>query len=203
MTIGSLESSDDAFQYLRVSTRRSSYSSTGGSPYRLSMCYLLLGSSHRNPYVSIAFFMYHNNDVQTTVQVDERPEEPLRNLARSACPSFSRAFLAIHVVRPFGDNRTPRSASRPSLAARRGPELRHSHDARRDKRAIGYAKDRDVACSPLVDIMKVPTALFALASGASAHTIFQQMYVNGVSPGHQVGIRVPSYDGVRSLSHLF
>jgi hypothetical protein len=51
--------------------------------------------------------------------------------------------------------------------------------------------------------MKVSTALLALASGASAHTIFQQMYVNGVSPGHQVGIRVPSYDGVRSLSCFF
>jgi hypothetical protein len=121
-------------------------------------------------------------------------------------PSFPRHRLLPTHVRPFGDNRTPRTASRPSLAApaRRGPWLRHSHDdSRRNKRAVGQAKDRDVARSPLVSIMKVPTALFALASGASAHTIFQQMYVNGVSPGHQVGIRVPSYDGVRSLSHLF
>ncbi|KDR82599.1 hypothetical protein GALMADRAFT_58015, partial [Galerina marginata CBS 339.88] len=27
------------------------------------------------------------------------------------------------------------------------------------------------------------------------HPLIQQLYVNGVSPGHQVGIRVPSYDG--------
>ncbi|KAF9533055.1 glycosyl hydrolase family 61-domain-containing protein [Crepidotus variabilis] len=33
------------------------------------------------------------------------------------------------------------------------------------------------------------------AASASAHTIFQEFYVNGVSAGHQVGIRVPSYDG--------
>ncbi|KAF8195541.1 glycosyl hydrolase family 61-domain-containing protein [Pholiota molesta] len=40
----------------------------------------------------------------------------------------------------------------------------------------------------------VASAIF-LAGSASAHTIFQQLYVNGVSPGHTVGIRVPSYDG--------
>ncbi|EJD44963.1 hypothetical protein AURDEDRAFT_165835 [Auricularia subglabra TFB-10046 SS5] len=33
------------------------------------------------------------------------------------------------------------------------------------------------------------------ASGASAHTIFQQLYVNGVAQGHTTGIRVPTYDG--------
>ncbi|GJE95940.1 glycoside hydrolase family 61 protein [Phanerochaete sordida] len=35
----------------------------------------------------------------------------------------------------------------------------------------------------------------ALALSASAHTIFQEFYVNGVDQGHLVGIRVPSYDG--------
>ncbi|KAF3924545.1 Endoglucanase-4 [Orbilia brochopaga] len=36
----------------------------------------------------------------------------------------------------------------------------------------------------------------ALAIGvASAHTIFQEVWVNGVSQGHLVGVRVPSYDG--------
>ncbi|PPQ66958.1 hypothetical protein CVT26_009989 [Gymnopilus dilepis] len=34
-----------------------------------------------------------------------------------------------------------------------------------------------------------------LAGSASAHTIFQTLWVNGVSQGHTVGIRVPSYDG--------
>ncbi|EIM85306.1 glycoside hydrolase [Stereum hirsutum FP-91666 SS1] len=29
----------------------------------------------------------------------------------------------------------------------------------------------------------------------SGHTIFQEVYVNGVDQGHEVGIRVPSYDG--------
>ncbi|KAF7290218.1 CBM1 domain-containing protein [Mycena indigotica] len=38
-------------------------------------------------------------------------------------------------------------------------------------------------------------ALAASASLASAHTIFQQAYVNGVSQGHLTGIRVPDYDG--------
>ncbi|KAF8967130.1 glycoside hydrolase family 61 protein I [Flammula alnicola] len=40
----------------------------------------------------------------------------------------------------------------------------------------------------------IASAIF-LASSVSAHTIFQQLYVNGVSPGHIVGIRVPDYDG--------
>ncbi|KAF8895346.1 glycosyl hydrolase family 61-domain-containing protein [Infundibulicybe gibba] len=35
----------------------------------------------------------------------------------------------------------------------------------------------------------------ALFTSASAHTIFQQVYVNGVSQGHLNGIRVPDYDG--------
>jgi len=36
---------------------------------------------------------------------------------------------------------------------------------------------------------------FFLVHSVSAHTIFQTLWVNGVSQGHQVGIRVPSYDG--------
>ncbi|KAF5371495.1 hypothetical protein D9615_009651 [Tricholomella constricta] len=35
----------------------------------------------------------------------------------------------------------------------------------------------------------------ALAASASGHTIFQELYVNGVSQGHMNGIRVPDYDG--------
>ena len=38
--------------------------------------------------------------------------------------------------------------------------------------------------------------LLALALTAQAHTIFQELFVNGVSQGHTVGIRVPYYDGV-------
>jgi lytic cellulose monooxygenase (C1-hydroxylating) len=37
--------------------------------------------------------------------------------------------------------------------------------------------------------------LLTLASGATAHTIFQELYVNGVSQGHLTGIRYPTYDG--------
>ncbi|KAI0769044.1 glycosyl hydrolase family 61-domain-containing protein [Trametes elegans] len=36
---------------------------------------------------------------------------------------------------------------------------------------------------------------YALASPAFAHTIFQELYVNGVDQGHLTGIRVPDYDG--------
>ncbi|TFY80156.1 hypothetical protein EWM64_g3855 [Hericium alpestre] len=40
------------------------------------------------------------------------------------------------------------------------------------------------------------TASAALLAGtASAHTIFQEMYVNGADQGHINGIRVPDYDG--------
>lgn len=47
-------------------------------------------------------------------------------------------------------------------------------------------------------IMKASSAVLAvaLAGSAAAHTIFQELYVNGVSAGHTTGIRVPSYDGV-------
>ncbi|KAK0455632.1 glycoside hydrolase [Desarmillaria tabescens] len=46
--------------------------------------------------------------------------------------------------------------------------------------------------------MKSLSAAFALASvvSVSAHSIFQELYVNGVSAGHLEGIRVPDYDGV-------
>ncbi|THV03901.1 glycoside hydrolase family 61 protein I [Dendrothele bispora CBS 962.96] len=37
--------------------------------------------------------------------------------------------------------------------------------------------------------------LFSIAAKVSAHSIFQQVYVNGVSQGHLTGIRVPDYDG--------
>lgn len=35
-----------------------------------------------------------------------------------------------------------------------------------------------------------------LAGSASAHTIFQKLYVNGVDQGELTGIRAPDYDGV-------
>lgn len=42
-------------------------------------------------------------------------------------------------------------------------------------------------------------SLVALAASSQAHTIFQEVYVNGVDQGHINGIRVPDYDGVRIL----
>ncbi|KAF8600433.1 hypothetical protein BDV93DRAFT_588247 [Ceratobasidium sp. AG-I] len=41
----------------------------------------------------------------------------------------------------------------------------------------------------------IAASLTLLIAQASAHTIFQELYVNGVSAGHNVGIRVPSYNG--------
>ncbi|TFY83103.1 hypothetical protein EWM64_g911 [Hericium alpestre] len=38
-------------------------------------------------------------------------------------------------------------------------------------------------------------AFVAFATSVSAHTIFQEVYVNGVDQGHINGIRVPDYDG--------
>ncbi|KAF9009665.1 glycosyl hydrolase family 61-domain-containing protein [Cyathus striatus] len=43
--------------------------------------------------------------------------------------------------------------------------------------------------------MRSSLAAFALFGCVSAHTIFQELWVNGVSQGHIVGIRVPDYDG--------
>jgi lytic cellulose monooxygenase (C1-hydroxylating) len=42
-------------------------------------------------------------------------------------------------------------------------------------------------------------SLAALITAASAHSIFQELYVNGVDQGHLTGIRVPDYDGVSKL----
>ncbi|QRW11838.1 glycoside hydrolase family 61 protein [Ceratobasidium sp. AG-Ba] len=41
----------------------------------------------------------------------------------------------------------------------------------------------------------IAASLALLSVPAAAHTIFQELYVNGVSAGHNVGIRVPSYNG--------
>ncbi|KAF8600434.1 hypothetical protein BDV93DRAFT_525442 [Ceratobasidium sp. AG-I] len=41
----------------------------------------------------------------------------------------------------------------------------------------------------------VAASLALLSAQAAAHTIFQELYVNGVSAGHNKGIRVPSYNG--------
>ncbi|KAI0056093.1 glycoside hydrolase family 61 protein I [Artomyces pyxidatus] len=38
-------------------------------------------------------------------------------------------------------------------------------------------------------------SVIAFVASASAHTIFQEVYVNGVDQGHINGIRVPTYDG--------
>ncbi|KAJ6448690.1 glycoside hydrolase family 61 protein I [Mycena sanguinolenta] len=44
--------------------------------------------------------------------------------------------------------------------------------------------------------MKASLALASLfAASVYGHTIFQEMYVNGVDQGHLTGIRVPDYDG--------
>ncbi|KAG5730705.1 putative endo-beta-1,4-glucanase D [Termitomyces sp. T112] len=39
------------------------------------------------------------------------------------------------------------------------------------------------------------TVFSVLVASASAHTIFQELYVNGADQGHLTGIRVPDYDG--------
>ena len=44
------------------------------------------------------------------------------------------------------------------------------------------------------------SALLFLATSSSAHTIFQNLWVNGVDQGRGVGIRVPNYNGVRHPS---
>ncbi|EKM51116.1 glycoside hydrolase family 61 protein [Phanerochaete carnosa HHB-10118-sp] len=44
-------------------------------------------------------------------------------------------------------------------------------------------------------ILSASVILAAMALSSSAHTIFQEVYVNGVDQGHINGIRVPSYDG--------
>ncbi|EWC44375.1 hypothetical protein DRE_01201 [Drechslerella stenobrocha 248] len=46
----------------------------------------------------------------------------------------------------------------------------------------------------MVAISKIATTALAIGA-ASAHTIFQELWVNGVAQGHVVGIRVPTYDG--------
>ncbi|KAF3940881.1 Endoglucanase-4 [Dactylella cylindrospora] len=46
----------------------------------------------------------------------------------------------------------------------------------------------------MVVFSKIAYAVIA-ASVASAHTIFQEVWVDGVAQGHTVGVRVPSYDG--------
>ena len=52
----------------------------------------------------------------------------------------------------------------------------------------------------LMPTMLSAVAVFlALSTSVSAHTIFQELYVDGVSAGHTTGIRVPEYDGVSSL----
>lgn len=43
--------------------------------------------------------------------------------------------------------------------------------------------------------MKPLLVAYSLLVGASAHTIFTQLWVNGVAQGHTKGIRVPTYDG--------
>ncbi|KAF2496965.1 glycoside hydrolase [Lophium mytilinum] len=43
--------------------------------------------------------------------------------------------------------------------------------------------------------MKTLVVALSLAVSVSTHTIFQELWVNGVSAGHTEGIRVPTYDG--------
>jgi len=43
--------------------------------------------------------------------------------------------------------------------------------------------------------LSLTLALLAAVSNVSAHTIMQQIYVNGASPGHEVAVRYPTYDG--------
>lgn len=46
-------------------------------------------------------------------------------------------------------------------------------------------------------VLSASVLLATMAISSSAHTIFQEVYVNGVDQGHINGIRVPTYDGVR------
>ena len=50
-------------------------------------------------------------------------------------------------------------------------------------------------------LLVLATAALFVGS-ASAHTIFQKLYVNGVDQGELTGIRAPDYDGVRPFLPL-
>jgi hypothetical protein len=45
--------------------------------------------------------------------------------------------------------------------------------------------------------------LLAAFGSVQAHTIFQEVLVNGASQGHKQGIRVPSYDGSVDILEIF
>jgi hypothetical protein len=45
--------------------------------------------------------------------------------------------------------------------------------------------------------MKFSVSALLFASVASAHTIFQQIYINGVAQTRHNFMRLPEYDGVR------
>jgi hypothetical protein len=48
--------------------------------------------------------------------------------------------------------------------------------------------------------MKLALTPLAFAASVSAHAIFQQLYVNGKTPGHTVAIRAPNYEGVSAAT---
>lgn len=53
-----------------------------------------------------------------------------------------------------------------------------------------FAAAQDHSNSSTID-MKITLSTLALLASASAHTIFQELWVNGVAQGHTKGIRVP------------
>lgn len=89
----------------------------------------------------------------------------------------------------------------------RDASVQAGRQRRREKRyknceANAAVLDRQhLACttSPFLAMTKISAIATAalLASYASAHTIFQKLYVNGVDQGELTGIRAPDYDGVR------
>ncbi|KAG9126539.1 hypothetical protein FRC07_003080 [Ceratobasidium sp. 392] len=51
------------------------------------------------------------------------------------------------------------------------------------------------AYTPSMKPQAIAASLALLSAQAAAHTIFQELWVNGVSAGHLKGIRYPTYDG--------
>ena len=72
------------------------------------------------------------------------------------------------------------------------------HKAKADIPSIPHISFRPfLAFDEMTKLSALATAAI-LAGSASAHTIFQKLYVNGVDQGELVGIRAPDYDGVRA-----
>ncbi|CCA67657.1 related to cel1 protein precursor [Serendipita indica DSM 11827] len=123
------------------------------------------------------------------------PTSPVQLRSLLSCPNFIPAINTIHTLRNKWDA-VAIAKCEPNSIISKLSSVPGSGERGLLRGQVGlHSGNQRPPLLPHRPMLAKALAPVLFATAASAHAIFQELYVNGVSAGHNTGIRVPTYNG--------